>query len=350
MFLKNLPEVKVNPFLEALGGRRPDVVPVWFMRQAGRFLPEYRRIREQVGDFFELCRNIELAVEVTALPVRLLGVDAAILFSDLLVPLLPLRSMDVALKEGVGPVIELKVPLDSPDLFHKYEVEEELGFVGEIVSGFKELYPDVPLIGFCGAPFTLLSYVIEGGGSKVYHRTKRFMFEQKRLFEGMCDRLVDILVDYALMQVKSGVDAFQVFDSWAGALSPEDYREYVFASTRRLIEGIRASGIPVIYFSTGTAGALKIIRDLPADAFSVDWRIDIADAIDILGPDRVIQGNLDPSALFMPEDALAKRIEGILLKATGAKAHIFNLGHGVFPDTDPGRVKWVVELVHRFTP
>ncbi len=338
-------------FLDTLRGRRGGRVPVWFMRQAGRFLPEYRRIREKVGDFFELCRNVELAVEVTYLPVRLLEVDAAILFSDLLVPLLPLRSMEVNLKEGVGPLIELKEPLDSPKkLLHSYCVEEELGFVGAIVRGFKREHPDVPLIGFCGAPFTLLSYIVEGGGSKSYHRTKRLMFERPSLFRDLCDRLVDLLVDYAVMQVSSGVDAFQVFDSWAGVLSPSDYRSFIFEPTRVLIEKIKATGVPVIYFSTGTCGCLKVIRDYPADAVSVDWRVELADAIDVLGSHRVIQGNLDPSALFMPRERLKERAEGILLQGTRAKAHVFNLGHGIFPDTDPDRVRWLVEVVHHFTP
>ncbi len=336
----------MNPFLKALSGKRPETIPVWFMRQAGRFLPEYREIRAKTKDFFELCRNVELSVKITALPVKLLGVDAAILFSDLLVPLLPLKSMKVSLKESVGPVIEVEKPPTKPeDLLHDFDVEEELGFVGEIVKGFKEEYPNVPLIGFCGAPFTLLSYILEGGSSKSYHRTKSFMYRENEAFHSLCHRLVSILTRYVRMQKESGIDAIQIFDSWAGALSPEDYEKTIFPHTKRLIEGSKKFGIPVIYFSTGTCGCLKKIREYPCEAVSVDWRIRLEDAIFVL-EDKVVQGNLDPSALQLDKEALRERVMDILRQGRKAKAHIFNLGHGIFPDTDPDKVKWLVDLVH----
>ena len=337
----------MNPFFDVLKGKRPPVTPVWFMRQAGRFLPSYRKIRARAKDFFDLCRNVELSVRITELPIVELGVDAAILFSDLLVPLLPLKSMEVSIKEGTGPVIETKVPLEkAEELLHHYDVEEELGFVAEIIKGFKGLHPDIPLIGFCGAPFTLLSYVIEGGGSKGLHRTKRFMLENSKSYKELSRRLTQILARFARMQKEAGVDAFQVFDSWAGVLSPEDYREFALEDTKGLIEAAKEDGLFVIYFSTGTCGTLKLIRELPADAFSVDWRQDIADAVSVLGTHRVIQGNLDPCCLFMPRDELKNRVLAILQGGRAARAHIFNLGHGVLPETDPDVVKWVVDLVH----
>ncbi len=337
-----------SPFLEAIKGRRSSTAPVWFMRQAGRFLPEYRRLRAKEKSFFDLCRNVELAVEITALPVKLLKVDAAILFSDLLVPLLPLKSLKVEIKEGIGPIVESLVPLtESEKLLHPYNIEE-LGFVAEIVSGFKNAHPYTPLIGFCGAPFTLLSYILERGSSKHYHSTKRFMFEHPEAFRRLMELATELLVKYAKMQISAGVDAFQVFDSWVGALSPEDYERYVFEHTKKLVEEISKTKIPVIYFSTGTCGSLKVIKKLPCNAFSVDWRISLEDAINILGKHRVIQGNLDPSALFLPKEELKKRVEAILIHGRKADAHIFNLGHGVFPDTDPDKVRWVVEVVHSF--
>ncbi len=340
-----------SAFIKALRGERPTYIPVWFMRQAGRFLPEYRSIRSKFKDFFEMCRNVETSIEVTALPVKLLGVDAAILFSDLLVPLLPFKSMSVALKEHVGPVIETNVPLTEPEkLLHPYNVKEELSFVAEIVKGFKKAFPDVPLIGFCGAPFTLLSYIIEGGGSKNYHKTKRFMFEHPQAFNELSNRIVDILIEYGTMQLEAGADAFQVFDSWAGALSPEHYQRFIFQPTQRLIEGLKKTGKPVIYFSTGTCGSLPIIKDYPCDAVSVDWRISLKDAISAIGKEKTVQGNLDPSALFLSLDELKKEAIRIINEGKKAKAHIFNLGHGVFPDTNPDKVKWLVELIHSTPP
>ncbi|NPA15187.1 MAG: uroporphyrinogen decarboxylase [Deferribacteres bacterium] len=332
--------------IKALKGERTDYTPVWFMRQAGRFLPEYRAIRKRVKDFFELCRNVELSVEVTLLPIRILKVDAAILFSDLLVPLLPLGEVSVELVEKKGPVIECRRPLSElPEMIVPYPAEEHLGFVADIIKGVKREIPDKPLIGFCGAPFTLISYVIEGGGSKTYHNTKKFMYMHPDIFAQAVDRLVDILISFARLQQKAGVDAFQVFDSWAGALSPDDYEHFMFRPTQRLIEAVAATGIPVIYFSTGTCGMLSLFSRYSCDAVSVDWRQRLSFAVDAVG-EKAVQGNLDPSALFMEKALLSGRVRQILLDGLKATGHVFNLGHGILPDTDPDVARWLVDFVH----
>ncbi len=332
--------------IKALKGEPIDYTPVWFMRQAGRFLPEYRAIRKKVKNFFELCRNVELSVEVTLLPIKILKVDAAILFSDLLVPLLPLKEIDVELVEKRGPVIECARPLlNLPEMIECYDVKSELSFVADIIKGVKENLSQKPLIGFCGAPFTLISYVIEGGGSKTYHNTKKFMYMYPEIFDKAVNKLVDILISFARLQQEAGVDAFQVFDSWAGALSPDDYERFMFNPTRRLIETISAMGIPVIYFSTGTCGMLSVFSRYNCNAISVDWRQRLSFVIDAVG-NKVVQGNLDPSALFMDRKILSEKVREILIDGLRAKAHIFNLGHGILPDTDPDVAKWLVDFVH----
>ena len=331
--------------LKALKGEKTEYTPVWFMRQAGRFLPEYREIRASVKDFFELCQNVELSVKATLLPVNILKVDAAILFSDLLVPLLPMRNLTVNLVENIGPVINCKkdiVYLD--DVIEHYHVKEELSFVADIIKGVKE-ESEVPLIGFCGAPFTLISYVIEGGGSRNYHKTKKFMYLYKDTFRRAIFKLTGILKEFFLLQKEAGIDAFQIFDSWAGTLSPDDYQEFIFNPTKDLILSIENAGIPAIYFSTGTCGLFPIISEYPSTAVSVDWRQPLSYAVEKF-KGKVIQGNLEPSAVFLDRETLSNRVRSIILDGLNAKSHIFNLGHGILPDTDPDTVKWLVDFVH----
>jgi len=334
--------------LKALKGERTDYTPCWFMRQAGRFLPEYRKIRESEKDFFSLCKNVEKAIQITYLPVEILKVDGAILFSDILVPLLPLKELKVKLVEERGPIIEREEdPEKMVKAIEEYDVKKELAFVGDIIGEFKTRYPDIPLIGFCGAPFTLLSYVIEGGGSKNFYKTKEMMYNHEKEFKRMMENITHILIEFGNLQIESGVDAFQIFDSWVGVLSDEDYNEFVFEETNRLIIELKKQNIPIIYFSTGTSGILKSIKKLDASVFSVDWRIPLEEAINIIGRDKTIQGNLDPTSLLLSREKLTKRIDSILLAGLKARAHIFNLGHGILPFTDPETVRWMVSYIHQ---
>ncbi len=334
-------------FLKALKGEETPYTPCWFMRQAGRFLPEYREIRKNYRSFFDFCRDVERAIEVTYLPIRELKVDAAILFSDLLVPLIPIKKIRVDIVEEKGPIIELEGDLGKLDaLIEPYDVRKELNYIGEIIKGFKEKYKDVPIIGFCGAPFTILSYIVEGGSTKNFNKTKEFMYSREDVFRRVSEILTSLLIEFGKFQLESGADAFQIFDSWVGVLSPSDYREFVFEVNRRLVEELKKLGKPVIYFSTGTGGMLDTIGKLGADCVSVDWRISLDKAIGEIGSNRVIQGNLDPNALFMDRDRLKGRVDEIILAGLKARAHIFNLGHGILPKTDPSIVKWLVEYIH----
>ncbi|MGB9668342.1 MAG: uroporphyrinogen decarboxylase [Thermosulfidibacteraceae bacterium] len=337
-----------NTFIRALNGKPTEYTPCWFMRQAGRFLPEYRAIRSNYSDFFEFCADVEKAIEVTYLPIRELKVDAAILFSDLLVPLIPYKNLKVSIVETKGPIIELKGKLAELDkLLEPYDVEKELSYVGKIVKGFKKKYKNTPLIGFCGAPFTVLSYIVEGGSSKSFQKTKEFIYKNEKNYRNVMENLTNILIKFAVFQLQCGADAFQIFDSWVGTLSPEDYREFVFEYNQRLIEELKKKvDKPIIYFSTGTSGMLNTIKELNADCISIDWRISLKDAVKTIGSERVIQGNLDPVALFMDREKLKKRVDEILLAGLSAKAHIFNLGHGILPPTDPETVKWLVKYIH----
>lgn len=334
-------------FLKALRGEKTPYTPCWFMRQAGRFLPEYREIRKNYRSFFDFCRDVERSIEVTYLPIRELKVDAGILFSDLLVPLIPFKKIKVEIVEEKGPVIELDGDIGKLDtLLEPYDVRKELSYVREIIKGFKERYKEVPLIGFCGAPFTVLSYIVEGGSTKNFHKTKEFMYNMEDVFRKVSERLTSLLIEFGKFQLESGADAFQIFDSWVGVLSPSDYSEFVFEENKRLIDELKKLGKPIIYFSTGTSGMLDTIGKLGADCVSVDWRISLDKAIEYIGKATVIQGNLDPTALFMDKEKLKRRVDEIILAGLKAKAHIFNLGHGILPKTDPNVVKWLVEYIH----
>jgi uroporphyrinogen decarboxylase len=336
------------PFLAACRGQRVDRVPVWFMRQAGRSLPEYRAVRERAS-MLEIVRTPELAAEVTLQPVRRLGVDAAILFSDIVVPLVGI-GIDLRLEAGTGPV--LAQPFRSGDDLRRLrplDPEADVPFVVETVRLLvKEL--DVPLIGFAGGPFTLASYLVEGGPSKTYARTKAVMYGDPDTWAALVDALAGIAIASLRAQVAAGAAAVQVFDSWVGALAPADYRRFVLPASRRLFAGLADLGVPRIHFGVGTGELLELLAEAGADVVGVDWRVPLDRARDRLGPGIAVQGNLDPARCLAPWDEVAAGVRDVLDRNRGRPGHVFNLGWGVLPDTDPDVLRRVVDLVHGVEP
>lgn len=336
-------------FLKACRGEEVEYTPVWFMRQAGRYLPEYQAIRENI-DFLTLCKTPKLAAEVTIQPVDKLGVDAAILFSDILIVLEPM-GLKVEFSEKEGPVIS--EPVRNRNSIEKLtlpDIEDDLSFVFETIKIIREeLKNKVPLIGFSGAPFTLATYMIEGKSTKNFYHTKKFMYQNNNLFNYLMEKLTLTVISYLSAQIKAGVQAVQIFDTWAGILSPIDYTRYVLPYTKKIISDIKKANVPVIYYINDCAGILKEVKKTQADVISIDWKIDIYEAIKKLGKKSIIQGNLDPCALFLPKDILEERIKDILWKGSFAKGHIFNLGHGILPQTPVENVISVVEAVHYYS-
>ncbi|HSU30980.1 MAG TPA: uroporphyrinogen decarboxylase [Bryobacteraceae bacterium] len=335
-------------FLDACRRRATDVRPVWFMRQAGRYLKEYREIRSKHG-ILEICKRPDLAAEVTVQPIQILDVDAAIIFADLLLPVEPM-GLKLEFRSGEGPHIDncITEPEDIDTLSTDHT--DELGYVGEAIRMVvQELAGKVPVVGFVGAPFTLASYMIEGGPSKTFLKTKKLMFSNEVMWRRLMGKLVDVLGDFASLQISAGARAIQVFDSWVGALSPEDYVRYVQHYSRALIERIRSMNVPVIHFGTGTAGFLRELHAAGGDVIGVDWRVNIDQAWMDIGHRSAIQGNLDPIALFAPLPELKGKVTD-LLKRTGTRAgHIVNLGHGILPETPVDNVKAVVQMVREFS-
>jgi uroporphyrinogen decarboxylase len=335
-------------FLRACRGEEIQYTPVWFMRQAGRYLPEYRAVRANV-DFLTLCKTPELAAEITLQPVDILGVDAAILFSDILIPV---ESMGMRLEfsDKEGPVLSEPIRnKSSVDRLIIPDTEEDMPFIIETIKILrKELENKVPLIGFSGAPFTLATYMIEGGGSKNFLHTKKMMFQHSGVFSYLMDKLTSTVISYLSDQIKAGVQAVQIFDTWAGMLAPADYKEFVLPYVKKVIAELRKEGVPIIYFVNDCAGILKEVKKSGADVIGIDWRIDIADAIRKLGKKVVIQGNLDPCALFLPQEKMEDRVKDILWKGETAKGHICNLGHGILPQTPVENVIAMVETVHKY--
>ncbi len=333
-------------FLRACRRERTDTTPVWLMRQAGRYLPEYRAIRARAS-LLDICNRAELAAEVTLQPVRRLGVDAAIIFADIL---LPVVSMGIRLEfaAGEGPVI--RDPVRTSEAVARLRRPETEEIAPAIYNAIRlvrrELGGKVPVIGFAGAPFTVASYLIEGGSSRHYLETKRFMFSEPRAWDALMDTLADVTTRYLRAQVAAGAQTVQLFDSWAGALSPLDYQERVLPWVKRIVTRLRPLGVPVILFGTGTAGFLQVLAASGADVISVDWRVRLADAWAAIGPERAIQGNLDPAVLFAPRREIARQVRTILEQAGGRPGHIFNLGHGVLPETPAENVCYLVDLVH----
>ncbi len=318
------------------------------MRQAGRYLAEYREVRKSHG-LLEICRTPELAVEVTLQPVRALGFDAAILFSDLLVPLEPL-GIPFSFAAGEGPRIERPIQSRSDVLrLRPVEPRESLSFTLEAIRLLR-LELDVPLIGFAGAPFTLASYAIEGGPSKNFEKTKALMHEDPETWRHLLSKLASVVRDYLTAQIEAGVQAVQLFDSWVGALSPEDYRQLVLPHSRGVLEPLESLGVPRIHFGTGTSGILREMRDAGGDVIGLDWRIDLDRGWRELGDGVAVQGNLDPLALLAPKDVLMARADLVLQQAAGRPGHVFNLGHGVLPATPVENVQLLVDRVHQHEP
>ena len=334
-------------FLDACRRRPTDVRPVWFMRQAGRYLRPYREVRAK-HSILEICKRADLAAEVTLQPVEILDVDAAIIFADLLLPVEPM-GLKLKFVSGEGPVIENPVRTSSDVDSLSISNTDDLGYVGESIQLVnKALAGKVPVIGFVGAPFTLASYMIEGGASRNFLRTKQLMYKDETLWRRLMGKLVDVLGPFAILQVSQGARAIQVFDSWVGALGPDDYVRYVAPYSRALIERIRSTGVPVIHFGTGAAGFFKELHAAGGDVLGVDWRINIDQAWMDISYRSAVQGNLDPAALLAPLSELKIRVLE-LLKRTGSRpGHIFNLGHGILPEPPVEYVKAVVQIVREF--
>jgi len=333
-------------FLRACRREPVDATPVWFMRQAGRYMPEYRAIRAR-HTLLDICRQPDLATQVTLQPVDRIDVDAAILFSDLLLLLAPM-GIPFDFVKGEGPVIERPVrTADDVDHLRQFEPRDELSHVLETIRLVrKELEGRVPLIGFAGAPFTLASYAIEGGPSSHYAKTKALMYGEPKVWHKLCDMFATIVGDYLVAQVEAGVQAVQIFDSWVGALSPDDYREFALPHTSRILEAAKATGVPVIHFGTGTATLLETMATAGGDVIGADWRIPLDDAWQLIGHDRAIQGNLDPTLLLGPLDRMMDGAGDILRRAAGRPGHIFNLGHGILPETPVENVQALARFVH----
>jgi uroporphyrinogen decarboxylase len=314
------------------------------MRQAGRYMAEYRAVRKHYS-LVEICKNPALAAEVTITAAEILGVDAAIIFADLLLPL-EVMGMSFHFAAGEGPVIEQPLRAAKDVAILRVDRAAELGFVAEAVQKVAQHFGQrLPVIGFCGAPFTLASYMIEGGGSRHYIETKKMMYNQPQAWDELMQKLNAVLGEYALEQVRAGADAFQVFDSWVGCLSVEDYRRYVLPHTLALIRKIQTSGAPVIYFGTDSATLLTSMRETGAEVIGLDWRIPLDQGWERVGDDRAVQGNLDPVALFAEPSELLQRAQQVLHQAGGKPGHIFNLGHGILPETPVENVKALVKFV-----
>jgi uroporphyrinogen decarboxylase len=337
-----------SPFLHACRRQPTSVTPIWLMRQAGRYMPEYRAMRARHG-FLELCKNPQAAAEVTLQPVERLGVDAAILFADILLVLEPL-GVGLEFVEGAGPRIlrPLRSAADVAAL-PTVDVGEAVGAVFETVRlARKALAEGVPLIGFAGAPFTLASYLIEGGPSREFLLTKRFMRAERRAWEALMSRLSVIVAEYLNGQIAAGAQAVQLFDSWVGTLSPSDYREFVQPWSRESIRRL-TPGTPVIHFGVGTAGLLPLMKETGGDVLGLDWRVELGPTWDRLGHDIAVQGNLDPAVLLSNVGAIRRATQGILDGAKGRPGHIFNLGHGVHQETPVENVKALVDIVHELS-
>ena len=325
-----------------------DATPVWFMRQAGRYMPEYRALRARYS-LLEICRAPDLATEVTLQPVRRIDVDAAILFSDLLLPLEPM-GLPFDFIKGEGP--QLERPITGPDdidRLKRFDPRESLSHVLDAITQVQqELQGKVPLIGFAGAPFTLASYAIEGGHSNNFAKTKSLMYGHPEAWHRLCDMLSSVVADYLIAQVDAGVDCVQVFDSWVGALNSADYREFALPHTQKLFAAV-GTRVPTIHFGTGTSNLFRELREAGGDVIGVDWRIPIDEAWERIGADRAVQGNLDPTLLLGPPHRMLDRAQDVLTRVGGRPGHIFNLGHGILPSTPVEHVQMLAQFVHQRT-
>ena len=339
---------KEAPLLRAARREPVPYTPVWLMRQAGRYMPEYRALRERFG-FLELCRNPEAAAEVTLQPVERLGVDAAILFADILLIVEPL-GVGLEFERGEGPVIRRPVRTGADVArLRPIDVDAAVPFVFEAARRVRaSLAGRVPLIGFAGAPFTVASYLVEGGASRDYAMTKRLMYEEPEAWHRLMTLLAEATARYLGGQIAAGAEAVQLFDSWVGALGPADYRAFVQPHVRALIRAL-PPGTPVIHFGTGTAALLPLMREAGGDVIGLDWRVDLDAGWAAVGHDVAVQGNLDPAVLLARPAYIRERVKDVLDRAGGRPGHIFNLGHGVLQETPPEHVRALVEIVHELS-
>jgi uroporphyrinogen decarboxylase len=321
-----------------------EATPVWFMRQAGRYMSEYREVRKH-HSLVEICKRPALAAEVTITAAEALGVDAAIIFADLLLPL-EVMGLPFQFTAGEGPVIERPIREAADIRALRSDRAKDLMYVSEAVALVSKHFGErLPVIGFCGAPFTLASYMVEGSGSRNYVEVKKLMYRSPGLWDEMLAKLVDVLAEYAVDQVRHGADVLQVFDSWVGCLGVDDYRRYVLPRTTELIHRLQAAGAPVIYFGTDSAALLSSMQETGAEVIGIDWRIPLDQAWRSMGYQPAVQGNLDPVALFAGWEELRQRAETILKQANGRPGHIFNLGHGILPHTPVENVKQLAAYV-----
>jgi uroporphyrinogen decarboxylase len=331
-------------FLRACRREPVDATPIWLMRQAGRYMPEYRALRAR-HSMLELCRTPELAVEVTLQPLRAFDLDAAILFSDLLLPLAPL-GVPFDFRAGEGPVIESALRTASDiERLRRFEPCEELGFSLEAIRTLRRELR-VPLIGFAGAPFTLASYAIEGGHSSHFTYVKGLMYGEPAAWHHLAALLADVVGEYLVAQAEAGAQALMVFDSWVGVLSEADYREFLLPHVGPLFARLRTTGVPLLHFGTGTGHLLPVMREAGGDVLGVDWRTPLDAAWDLLGEGVAVQGNLDPTLLLAPRERLLAGADDVLRRARGRAGHIFNLGHGILPPTPVDHVRALVDHVH----
>ena len=336
------------PFLMACRKEPTRYTPVWLMRQAGRYQKEYRALRKKYS-FLEMCKTPELAAQVTLLPVEQLNVDAAIIFADILLPLEPM-GIGFEFAKNEGPVFHQPIrEMKQIDALRVIEPEEDMPFLMEAIRTVRrELEGKIPLIGFSGAPFTLASYVIEGGHSKNYILTKGMMYQNRPAWHGLMEKLADMLIRYLNSQIGAGAQAVQLFDSWVGCLSPQDYEEYVLPYSKKVIDGVDKR-VPLIHFATSSSTLLEGMKQAGGDVIGLDWREDLREAWNRIGHDVGVQGNLDPVILFGPVDRIEKEVKRILERAEGRPGHIFNLGHGILPDTPVDNVVRLVDAVHEYS-
>ena len=334
-------------FLDACWGRPVDRTPVWLMRQAGRYLPDYMRVRSKCT-FLELCKTPELAAEVTIQPVDILNVDAAILFSDILTPVEP---MGMKLDFVPGPLFENPIrSMADVEALRIPQMEQDVPYVLETIRILRrELATKVPLIGFGGAPFTLACYMVEGKGSKDWAQIKRMMYSAPEVYHALMEKVTMMDMEYLNAQIKAGAQAIQIFDTWGGILSPTDYATYVLPYTQKLINGLNRMETPIIHFVKGSGTMLETVKRVGGDVMGLDWHISLAKARDILGPQMAVQGNLDPTVLYAPKEVIEAEVKRVLDENAGRPGHIFNLGHGILPTVPPENAIHMVECVHRLS-
>lgn len=341
--------LSASRFLKTCRREATDCTPIWFMRQAGRTLPGYRKLRER-HSVLDIAKTPELATQVALEPVERFGVDAAILFADIMLPLEPM-GVRFQIKDEVGPIIEKPLREHSAvDALRPIDPERDLGFLLETIRTLRrELDGKVPLIGFSGAPFTLACYLVEGQPSRTYAELKAFLYREERTWHALMEKLTAMVSVYLRAQIQAGVEAVQLFDSWVGCLAPEDYRQFVLPYSREIFRSVNETGVPSIHFGTETSTLLELLQEAGGDVMGIDWRIPLDQAWARLGTDVAIQGNLDPAVLLGPTELVLERARKVLRQAAGHPGHIFNLGHGILPGSPVENVAALVEFVHQQT-